>query len=139
MNPYGKDARQTYQNTRVNTASRKDLLFMLLQGGIKFLHLAEESLREDRLEEANEHLIRAQEVVSELRASLDRKRGGEFAERMDALYDFMYRQLVSANVQKDPQPAVRVREMLEDLLSTWQEGLGQEEGETGGGGIDQRA
>jgi len=139
VNAYKKDARQRYQTTRVNTASQKDLLFMLLQGGIKFLHLADESLQQDRFEEANEYLTRSQQVIGELRASLDLKRGGEFAERMDALYDFMYRQLVSANVNKDPQPAVQVREMLEDLLSTWREGLHEIKDESGGGGIDQRA
>ncbi len=133
-----RNAQKRYQNTRVNTASQKELLIMLLQGGIKFLRMAEESIQEEQFEKANNYLIRAQEVVNELRVSLDMERGGEFAERMDVLYDFMYRRLVQANTKKDAETVVQVREMFQELLDTWEQAL-QNGSTEASSGINQRA
>jgi len=47
--------------------------------------------------------------------------GGDVAKQLMTLYDFLYYELVHANVQKDMDRLVTVRTMLQELRQTWQE------------------
>jgi flagellar protein FliS len=70
---------------------------------------------------AHTELVRAQDIVVELRGSLNHEAGGDIATQLAALYDYCYRQLVAANVKKDPAPAREVLGILHDLGTAWQQ------------------
>ena len=114
-------AHQQYKQVQVKTANNKKLLIMLYQGCIKFLRIAKKSIREDDFENANEYLKKSQDIVNELRYTLDMEKGGEISNNLYQLYSFMYSELVSANVNKDIQHIETVEEMMLELLETWKE------------------
>ena len=114
-------AQNAYKETGIKTASQGQLIIQLYKGAIKFLNLAEKQINEQNFLEANEYMIRVQDIVNELRYSLDHDKGGEVSKNLEALYDFMYRSLVKANMKNDLELLDRVRNMLLELLESWQE------------------
>ena len=65
------------------------------------------------------NLIRAQAIVTELRAALDRDTGA-VADDLDRMYDMLYRKLSLAHINRDPNIAHEVLGYLTEMLSTWQ-------------------
>ena len=65
--------------------------------------------------------MRAQDIVVELLGSLNHEAGGQIADQLASVYDYCFRQLVTANVKKDPAPAREVIGILRDLGTAWQE------------------
>ncbi len=114
-------AYQQYKEVQVNTANSGKLLIMLYQGAIKFLRLAKKYIYEKNLEGTNQNLLKAQTIINELRANLDQEIGGDIAQNLDNLYQFMNRQLIEANIRKDTKPINIVEGLLIELLETWQE------------------
>ena len=55
--------------------------------------------------------------------TLNTEKGGEMAQNLMRLYDYMYQQLVEGNIKKDAKIIHAVLAMLEDLKSTWEEAL----------------
>ncbi len=121
MNYSNEMAQQQYLKTGVETASQPKLIIMLYQGAVKFLNLAEKMIKEENYEKSNNHLIRVQTIVNELRVSLDREKGGEVAENLDSLYDYMHNRLIKANIEKDLEIIDEVRKILQELLESWKE------------------
>ena len=54
-----------------------------------------------------------------LKASLDIKAGGELAERLSGLYDYMLRQLFVANLRNDATTLDEVARLLNELRGAW--------------------
>jgi len=112
------NAYNIYETNNVTTASPKKLLIMLYDGVIRFCRLAEVAIREKNIEKKNEYLKRAQDILAELAASLNFE-AGETAERLAALYAFMTRELVEANIRMDEEKVQEVRGFLEELREAW--------------------
>ncbi|AVX21676.1 flagellar protein FliS [Carboxydocella sporoproducens DSM 16521] len=93
-NPY-----QQYLDNQINTATPEKLLLMLLDGGIRFCQKAVQAIEQKDISEAHTNLVKAQNIVLELLATLDRSY--PIAENLAALYDYMNRRLIEANIKKD--------------------------------------
>lgn len=115
-NPY-----QTYQKTQVETASQGKLILMLFDGAIKFTRSALQGIEEKNYEKTNTFLMKTQAIISELMLSLDKDAGGEIAQNLYSLYDYMYWRLANANLKKDPEMVKEVLDMLTDFRQTWEE------------------
>ena len=113
------DAKGLYRQQSIETASPAKLISMLYHGAIARLESARASIEEGQPGRANEDLQRAQEIVFELRASLDFGAGGEIARNLDALYSFCIERLVEANATKDAQLLPAVTSTLEGLSEAW--------------------
>lgn len=114
-------AYKQYKEVQVKTANKGKLLIMLYQGAIKFMRLAKTYIRDNNISEANENLIKAQNIVNELNATLDQERGGEIARNLSSLYNFMNRRLIEANIKKEIEPIEEVEEIMMGLLESWEE------------------
>jgi len=129
---------QQYQQQQVFTAPADKLLLMLFDGAIRFCKQANEAIEGERLEEAYQALIRAQEIVLELMNSLERN--FEFTEQLYALYDYLYRSLITVNMKKDLVLLNEILVMLIELRQTWAEAAAQVRGTkklaVGGGGLE---
>ncbi|HPT54530.1 MAG TPA: flagellar export chaperone FliS [Fervidobacterium sp.] len=112
-----------YKEQMVMTASPAKLIEMLLDKAISIIEEAKALIDEKNLKGANEKIIRAQDIVMELNLSLDIEKGGDIAKNLRALYNYMYRTLVEANIRKDVKMLDDIKTLLSDLLSTWQEAM----------------
>lgn len=108
-----------YKETQVKTANQGKLVVMLYQGAIKYLRIAKKHINEDNINEANNALIRAQDIIIELNSTLDEEKGGELAQNLSSLYDYMKRRLIEANIKKDKDLIDEVEELLSGLLESW--------------------
>jgi flagellar protein FliS len=108
-----------YQRTQVDTASPAKMVVMLYDGAIRFLKQGQAAMQQGDREKQNHYLVRAQRIITELASSLDMEAGGEIAQNLMALYQFMHEQLVMANLQDDVQKVQKVCEMLQSLREAW--------------------
>jgi len=118
-----------YQATAVNTASPGQLVLMLFDGALRCMGIAvaafKETDRTKQIEGIHNNLMKAQGILRELQASLDREKGGEFSHQMHRLYDFMIEQLNEANLKKSVTPIQIVEGLLGQIRDAWAQMLVQ--------------
>jgi len=120
-------ALSAYRETRVRTASQGTLIIMLYDEAIKQLgeavSLLDDNFRKEpsRIEKISNRILKAQEIITELMASLDMEAGGEIARNLFSLYGYFNQQLVQANMDKRPEGILSVKEMMEELRLAWVE------------------
>ncbi len=117
------DPLNAYQETQIKTANQIRLIVMLYDGAIRHINLAVDAFTEGhrRYDAINRHVIAAQDILSELMASLDFEQGGVLAKNLFSLYSFMNRRLLEGNLKKDPAPLTEVKKLLGDLRDAWDE------------------
>jgi flagellar protein FliS len=117
------DPVHAYKETQIKTANQIRLIVMLYDGAIRHLNLAIDSFAEGhrRYDVINNHIIAAQDILSELTASLDFEKGGLVAKNLFSIYSFMNRQLMEANMKKDSSPLQAVKKHLNELREAWDE------------------
>jgi len=115
-NPY-----KQYSQNKVLTATPGELTLMLYDGIIKFAKRAKVAIEQKNIKEANENLVRAQNIVRELMLSL--KTNYEVGMQLHRLYDFMLNHLIDANIRKDTKYVDEVIELAQDLHDTWKEAI----------------
>jgi flagellar protein FliS len=106
--------------TRVVAASPHKLIVMLFDGAMVALSNALLHMRGGDIEAKGKSLSKAIAIIdSGLRASLDKKAGGEIAEGLDALYEYMSARLLTANLKNDPAIIEEVQRLLTELRDAW--------------------
>ncbi len=115
--------RNRYVQDAVSTVTPAKLVTMLYDALVRDLVQAEQALGERQLPKAHERLIHAQEIVLELQAGLDLTKW-DGAGALMSLYQFIYRELIDANVRKDVTKVVAVHETVEPLRQAWHTAAG---------------
>jgi flagellar protein FliS len=106
-----------YQQSSVQTASPAQLILMLYDGAIRFIKQGIDGIENKEYQKANYSLIRAQQIVNELIASLDHEY--PISSNLLEIYDYMIRKLLEANTRKSKQSAVEVIKLLNELRESW--------------------
>jgi flagellar protein FliS len=104
-----------YKNASVNTAQPGKLLIMLYDGLLRFLDQSKEAIAKGDVESSHLTLIRCQDIVLELRLTLDHEKSPELCENLEALYTFMYTKLVDANRLKESSHLDEIRPTIVEL------------------------
>ena len=108
--------------TGVAAASPHKLVVMLYDGVIVALLSAINGIKSSNIAIKGASISKAITIIDNgLRASLDKKAGGEIAANLDALYDYMSRRLLEANIKNDVAIIEEVRGLMADLRSAWVE------------------
>ena len=121
MNPYLKQ----YRQTQIDTTPKEQILLMLYDGAVRFLHQAKAGFAEKDIEKIHNNLIKVQNIITEFEATLDMETGGEFAKNLYSLYEFMSRQLTIPNIRKDEAALEIVIKHMTELRDTWKEAVKQ--------------
>lgn len=108
--------------TGVGSADPHGLVLMLYDGALRCLSEAQGHIRAKDIAATNRSLSQALRILEEgLCASLDEAAGGEMATRLKALYRYMQRRVLLANLRRDPVPLEEVAGLLRDLRGAWKE------------------
>jgi flagellar protein FliS len=112
--------RDRYLQDSINTASPAKLLLMLYDRLVLDLMQGEEALRAADRALANDKLTHAQEIIIELRVSLDVEAwsGGP---GLANLYGYLLTELIGANIAREPDRVVACRGLAESLRDAWRE------------------
>ena len=115
-----QQARHQYAKSATATASPAQLVAMLYDGAIAAMRRGADAESSGRRPEASEQLLRAQNIITELRCSLNLE-AGQLASDLDNIYEFVWRQLVRANVTHDSLLVMRCVELIVPLRQAWGE------------------
>ncbi len=112
-----------YKQNQILTASPEQILILLYSGAIRFTRQAIYGLEEGDITLFHHGIKKSMAIITEFANSLDHDIGGEIAENLDALYNFMIKELTLANLHKDIEKLRVVDKLLVHLRGTWEEAI----------------
>jgi len=106
----------------VMSASPHQLIVMLFDGALASIRAARIHMQGGHIAEKGKAISKAIDIInSGLAAALDAERGGEIAERLASLYDYITRLLLAANLHNDEKSLSEAETLLEDVAAAWRE------------------
>jgi len=106
--------------TSIIAASPHKLIVMLYDGALSALKNADKHMAAGQIAEKGAAISKALDIINNgLRASLDKKTGGDIAGNLDSLYAYMTERLLTANLQNKAEMLEEVQILLSDLRDAW--------------------
>jgi flagellar secretion chaperone FliS len=112
-----------YKKTFVNTASKEQILLLLYQAAIKNCKKAIEAIDKKEIARKGEFIGKLQDIIIELNHSLDFEVGGEVANELASLYDYVLFASTQANIKIEREPLESCLEVLTTLYQGWNEAI----------------
>jgi flagellar protein FliS len=109
-----------YTRVDVETASQGKLIVMLFNGAIKRAEEAKRQLQQGNNTAVHNNLIRAQDIIAELRGALNMQ-AGDIAKSLDRIYEYFQHLLIQANIKKKADPIDECLGLLTQVRDAWQE------------------
>ena len=106
--------------TGVGAASPHKLIVMLFDGALTAVASAIRHMKAGNIPEKGRAISHAITIIDGgLRASLNKQNGGEIAESLDALYEYMGSRLLQANLKNQVELLDEVHGLLTELRAAW--------------------
>ncbi|OWF82529.1 flagellar export chaperone FliS [Yersinia alsatica] len=123
---YNRSGSQAYAQvgleSGVMSASPHQLIVMLFDGAQSALVRARILMNQRDIPAKGAAISKAIDIINNgLNAGLDLEKGGEMAENLSALYDYMSRRLLHANLHNDEQAIDEVLALLENIADAWRQ------------------
>jgi flagellar protein FliS len=110
---------QNYLRTKVFTATPEQLQLMLYDGAIRFADQARVALQDKKFEQSYDLISRAQKIIAEMTGSLKHDVAPELCAKLSALYTYVYKKLIEANVEHTLEPLDEALNLLRYQRETW--------------------
>ena len=110
-----------YRKNEVSTSSQGRLILMMYEGAIKFATMALQSIEKGDIAGQGKYINKTHDIINELSLALDLKKGGEVAQRLESLYQYMLSQLTLANIKSDRKALEMVIKILSPLAEAWEQ------------------
>ncbi|MGH2356140.1 MAG: flagellar export chaperone FliS [Chloroflexota bacterium] len=117
-------AQAQYLRTQEQTVSPGQAVVMLYHGCARIIGRGRAALEAKDYETARQSFLRAQDIVVELNGCLNLD-GGEIAQNLSQLYDYLHGRLIQANIKRDAQAAAEVEQFFREMAPAWEEALRQ--------------
>lgn len=121
--PSHRSAMREYEQvgvrSQVEGAAPERLVQLMLEGALDRVNLARGAMENGQVAAKGERIGKAISLVEGLRASLDHERGGDLAGNLDALYEYVTRRLVEANLHDDTAILDEVTGLLREIKHAW--------------------
>ncbi|MCE9979602.1 MULTISPECIES: flagellar export chaperone FliS [Leclercia] len=123
---YNTSGVQSYQQIGVESAvmnaSPHQLIVLLFDGAHSALVRARLFLEAGQLPEKGEALSKAINIIDNgLKAGLNMEVESDLPENLAALYDYMVRRLLHANLRNDAEAIVEVEVLLNNIADAWKQ------------------
>ena len=106
--------------TAVSTANPHQLIVLLFEGARQAVVVARAGIEANDIPKKGAAITKAIDVIlNGLRASLNLEEGGELAQNLYALYDYMARRLLHANLNDDKAALDEVLGLLTEIHEAW--------------------
>ena len=116
-----------YKTNQISLADQGKLILMMYDGAIQFINQAKKKLQNKDLGGMGLYLGKAESVISELSNSLNSEEGGDISKSLERLYTFILKELLLANVRKDPAALDKIISILSKLREGWVQIFAKEE------------
>lgn len=106
----------------VMSASPHQLIVLLFDGALSAMVRARLFMQQGELAAKGEALSKAINIIDNgLKAGLDNEKGGELAENLSSLYDYMIRRLMQANLRNDVAAIEEIEGLLTNIADAWKQ------------------
>ena len=123
MNSNGASGAQVYDQigtkSSVESASPHRLVQLMMERALTKIAMARGHIERNNISEKGAAIGSAISIVDGLRASLNHKTDKKISENFDALYDYMARRLVEANLHNDDGKLQEVAGLMREIKSAW--------------------
>jgi len=107
--------------TSVGSADSHKLILMLYQGALLAIASAKNQMLRKETAKKGKSISHAIAIIeSGLHASLDKNVGGELAQNLSSLYEYMGMRLITANLKNDMAALDEVTRLLTELKGAWE-------------------
>jgi len=103
----------------VEVADSHRLIQMLMQGTLEKIAIAKGCMERKEIANKGAHITWAISIIEGLRASLNMEEGGEIAQNLENVYEYMIRCLLQANLENDISLLDEVSNLLITIKSAW--------------------
>lgn len=110
---------QVSVQTSVSEASPHRLIQMLIDAAIEKIAMAKGLMQNGKIAEKGNAISLAVAIIDSLRASLDKSQGGEIANNLEMLYEYMIRRLTEANLRNESAILDEVSGLLKPIKEAW--------------------
>ena len=108
--------------SEIRGADPHRLIILLFDGAESAMHQALACIEANDIPGRSNALMKAIDIIlSGLSASLNVEEGGELAQNLKALYEYMVSRLIHANVHQDPNAIREVQKLLGEISGAWRE------------------
>ena len=107
------DAQTTY-------ASPHQLMLMLFDGAIEAMSFTIGAIQNENFELRSKQNTRSITIINGMRECLDMKTGGELADNLYSLYQYMTKELFRASFKNDVDTIQNIQHMLKDIRGSWE-------------------
>jgi flagellar protein FliS len=107
------DAQTTY-------ASPHQLMLMLFDGAIEAMSFTIGAIQNENFELRSKQNTRSITIINGMRECLDMETGGELANNLYSLYQYMTQELFRASFKNDVDTIQNIQTMLRDIRGSWE-------------------
>ncbi|AFH95486.1 TPA: flagellar export chaperone FliS [Providencia stuartii] len=123
---YQQKAKQAYQQvdleSEIANATPYQLISILYRGALSALKRAEIFMQQNNIAAKGKELSKAIDIIDTgLKQALNHEAGGEIADNLASLYDYMIMRLLNANLENNVAYIQEVYQLLSDIASAWQQ------------------
>ncbi len=119
----GKSAISEYSQVKVQTGVEEmkphRLIQMLMEGALEKISKARGFIERGDIAGKGENIGSAISIIEGLRVSLDKNAGGDIANNLDMLYEYMGRRLLEANISNNQEYLTEVAGLLLQIKDAW--------------------
>lgn len=106
--------------SKILKADAHQLIQMLFDGAIERLVMAKGHMERKEHEQSGKKISLAIGIIGGLQGSLELKVGGEVAENLFVLYEYMQNRLIEANGQQDTNMIQEVIDLIKEIKASWE-------------------
>lgn len=114
-----KQYRSLGMKTAVEDATPHRLIQMLMDGALDKIAAARGYMERGDVAQKGAHISWAISIIDGLRVSLDKSVGGEIAQNLEDLYNYMMTRLTEANLKNDAGYLNEVSGLLRQIKGAW--------------------
>ena len=118
-----KSALGAYKTTKndlaVTDASPQKLIALLLDRALEHVSKAKGAIDRGEAADMGEAIGKAMTIISSLQASLNFEQGGDIANNLNSLYDYLTQQLLKATSEKNVDYLREVSGLLSEIKDGW--------------------
>lgn len=106
--------------SEIIAADPHKLITLLFRGALMEIAKAKDGIQKKEIMSKGAAISKAIAIIAEgLNASLDKSVGGELAQNLSSLYDYMVLRLIDANLKNDVEMLDEVSHLLAELKEAW--------------------